>query len=78
MGGSGEGQAYRDIVILESLGKDSKDSIFVLLLNYAGGGCENAEGSLAKTGVARLAGLEENTKQLGPLVAYISPKISNR
>lgn len=78
MSGSCEGQVYRDVVILEALSEDSEDSIFVLLLNNAGGGCENAEGSLAKTGFARLTGLEENTKQLGPLVAYISPKISNR
>lgn len=42
----------------------------MLLLDNAGGGCENAERSLAETGVARLTGLEKNTKQLGPLIAY--------
>jgi hypothetical protein len=50
----------------------------VLLLNDAGGGCEDAERSLAETRVARLTGLEKDTKQLGPLVAYYIPKVSNR
>lgn len=46
----------------------------MLPLNDAGGGGEDAERSLAETRVSGLAGLEENTKQLGPLVACGFPK----
>lgn len=59
---------YSDVVILESLGENTDDSILVLLLNDAGGGCEDSESSLSETRIGRLTSLEENTKQLGPLV----------
>ena len=60
---------YRDIVIFETLGENADNGVLVLLLDDTGGGCEDSEGSLSKTRIGRLAGLEENTKQLGPLIA---------
>ena len=67
---------YSDVLILESLCENANDGILVLLLNDTGGGCEDSESSLSKTRIGRLAGLEQDTKQLGPLVAYKSrPKI---
>lgn len=60
---------YGNVVILESLGENTDNSILVLLLDDTGGGCEDSEGSLSETRIGRLAGLEENTKQLRPLIA---------
>lgn len=34
---------YGYIIVLETLGKNLHDSVFVLLLNDAGGGCEHTK-----------------------------------
>jgi hypothetical protein len=62
--------AYGNIVVLETLGKNFHDSIFVLLLNDPGGGREHAVCGFPEARVRALACLEKNTEEFRPLFAY--------
>jgi hypothetical protein len=60
---------YGNVLIFETLGEHTQDSILVLLLYNARGGSEDSESSLPQTGLGGLAGLEEDSEELWPLIA---------
>lgn len=61
---------YHDVVILESIGKSPKHSVFVLLFDYTGGGSKYPESALALPVLSRLAGLEQGAQKLRPGLTY--------
>ena len=61
---------YLNTFVFETLPKDTQDSIFMLFLDNARCSRENPERRFAQARAFRgLAGMEENTKQLRPLVS---------
>ena len=61
---------YGNIIVLETLGKNRHNSVFVLLLNDTGGGREHTVCGFPQARVRALTCLEENTKEFGPLFFY--------
>jgi hypothetical protein len=61
------GVSYRNIWVFEPLCKRRLYCVFVLLLDNPWRSRKDSEGALPLASIGRLAGLEERTKQFGPL-----------
>lgn len=63
---------YGNIIVLETLGENLHDSVFVLFLNDTGGGREHTVCGFPQARVRALACLEKNTEEFRPLFVYTS------
>jgi hypothetical protein len=59
--------SYRSLAVRESTLEGSYDDVLVLLLYYAGCSGEYPESGFPLSGVIRLAGLEQSSKEFWPL-----------
>jgi hypothetical protein len=64
------GASYRNIRVFETLCERRLYCVFVLLLDNPWRSRKDAEGAFSLACVGRLAGLEERTKQFGPLFSW--------